>query len=36
MLYNYNNIVLIAIFTSIKYQAQETVGFCGKEHFEGK
>ena len=31
-----NNIVLRAIFTSIRYLSQENVAFKGTEHFEGK
>ena len=31
-----NNIVLRAIFTSIRYLSQENIVFRGTEHFEGK
>ena len=31
-----NNIVLKAIFTSIRYLSQENKIFRGREHFEGK
>ena len=35
MIYKNNNIVLIAIFTSIRYLGQENIAFSGKELFEG-